>query len=479
MALSDLKAKLNVVKTMIKTSMVTAAAERIEKAKARAAERLAKAEKARDQKYLLDCLTGTKEEKGQRLSEIEQALAEYDEICDLENEADLELLRATNKSAAADRDTNVANAKAVLDEIRAEKTRVETDPDVKFFGWHRQIERQTEKPDRRKAVEEIDRAMNEGLLLEITGERAHEIMATGKKDKETQQPEERHTPFFYIRVKPSGSTPQGEMEPDDHFRYISGGVDFYERTPEGARKRLVFFNLQGLWKAFTEARTAAHEAAKEVKKHSYLTIADIAAGRTGQAWAEVTEANPWRPVVFNRETEKMEPLMKDGREVINFGPIVVEGISTGDPRIGILKVPNIVPSGMYHPLRLVGVWDENGEPLEFKFFAGNNPHSGAPNNFAGLKPVKDTVDLPPAKLGRLRALLCFAGGFKAPDKKEGNVSESPSTPATERGHRSDGTKAGEPRHGKKSGGKTGRRNTGEEIPEVPRGIQSSADLQEE
>ncbi|MDO8676218.1 MAG: hypothetical protein Q7K16_01000 [Candidatus Azambacteria bacterium] len=478
MALSDLKAKLAAIAVAVKTSVATVATERIEKAKARAAERVAKAEKAKEQKYLLDALPGTKEEKARRLEEIEQAMAEFQEIFNLLNEAEIELLRA-NKAAPADRDKLVATAQAVVGEVRAEKERIETDPDIKFFGWLKRIESQTENPDRRVAVEEIDRAIKDGLVCEIAGERAREIQAAVKavkEDNQQQWSEERHAPFFWVRVKPRGNMPQGEQEPDDHFRYISGGADFYGRTTDGARKRLVFFALQGLWKAVGEAKKAAYEAAKDVKEHSYLTLADIAAGKTGQAWAEVTAANPWRPMFFNRASQVLEPLMKDGKEVVNSGPVVVES-----PRPGVLRVLN-VSSGMFHPLHLAGAWDEEGKPMEFKFFAGNNSR-GEPYNFAGLKPVNDVMDLSPAKLGRLRAILCLAGGLQAPareEKSNGGASAPPadaSSPATRRGYRSDGSKGNEPRRDK-GGKKPKGRKGGDDVPEVPRNVRSLADAEE-
>ena len=482
MSLSDLKAKLAAVTTAVKTSVASVAAERIEKAKARAAERLAKVEKAREQKYLLDALPGTNEEKVKRLEEIEQSMAEFQEIHNLLNEAEIELIRA-GKAAPGDRDQLVATAEAVMEEVRSEKERIEADPDVAFFGWIRRLESQTENPDRRVALEEINRAVKDGLLREITGEHAHEVQATAKAAKEEGNEKgryaERSAPFFWVRVKPRGSTPQGEQEPDDHFRYISGGVDFYAKSAEGARKRLVFFAMQGLWKACTEAKKAAYEVAKEVKERSYISVADIAAGKTGQATAEITTANPWLPMTFNRETNQAERLMKDGKEIINFGPVVVES-----PKSGVLRVLN-VPSGMFHPLRLAGVWEEQDEklvPVEFRFFAGNNPRTGEPNNFAGLKPVKDTVDLSPAKLGRLRAILCLAGGLQAPVKEanggSGGVPES-AIPGTQQGFRSDGSKAGEPRSGKGKKPKGRKGNGADEAPEVPRGIRNAADLEGE
>ena len=476
MALSDLKAKLAALATAVKTSVASVAAERIEKAKAKAAERHAKAEMAREHKFLLDALPGTKEEKARRLEEIEQSMAEFQEIHNLLNEAEIELSMA-GKAAPADRDQLVAAAQAVVDEIRSEKERIETDPDVAFFGWLRLLESQT-APDRRVAIEEIDWAIVNGFLREITGESARDIQADAKEaEEEGRRSKERHAPFFWVRVKPRGNTPQGEQEPDDHFRYISGGVDFYARSVEGARKRLVFFTLQAFWKAVGEAKKAKYDEANEVKQHSHLTLADIAAGQTGQAWAEVTAESPWRPMVFDRETGKHKPLEKSGQEVINYGPIAVES-----PRSGVLRILDTVPSGMFHPLRLAGAWDGEGKPVEFKFFAGNNPRTGEPNNFAGLRPVKD-VDLSPAKLGRLRAILCLAGGLTAPIKEEkanGGASEAPpatgAAPSTKRGYRSDGSSAEEPRLGKKRS--KGRKGADEE-PEIPRGIRTTADLKGE
>ncbi len=482
MALSDLKAKLAAVATAVKESVATAAAERIEKAKARAAERLAEIEKAKEQKHLLDALPGTKEEKERRLEEIEMAMAEYQEICKLLNEAELELARATNRAAATDRDQLIATAKAVVNEVKAEKERTETDPDVKFFGWLRQLENQTENPDHLVALGEIDKAIAEGFLREITGERAREIQeaakAAKKEDEERRWSEDRQAPFFWARVKPRGSTPQGQQEPDDHFRYISGGVNFYARSVEGARKRLVFFSVQDLWKACTEAKRAAYEATKEMKEKSYLAISDIAAGKTGRAWAEITAEKPWEPMTFNRETNQVERLMKDGNKVVSYGPVVVESLKPG-----VLRVLNVA-SGMYHPLRLAGAWDEDGQPVEFKFFAGSSSRSGKPNNFAGLRPVKDTVDLSLTKLGRLRAILCLAGGLEAPAKgTKGDASEEmppaadASTPVTRRWSRSDGSKAGEPRRGR-GGNKKGRRNADDEAPEVPHNVRTSADVED-
>lgn len=480
MSLSDLKAKLAAIATAVKTSVASMATERIEKAKARAAERHAKVEKAKEQKYLLDALPGTNEEKIRRLDEVEQAMAEFQEICKLLDEAEVELLRA-NKAATADRDRLVATAKSVVDEVRSEKERIEADPDIKFFGWLRRLESQMEKPDRWVVIGEIDGAITNGFLREISGETAASIQEAVKTAKgEGRRIEERHTPFFWVRVKPRGSTPQDEFEPNDHFRYISGGVDFYARSVEGARKRLVFFTLQDLWKAVGEASKAAYEAAQEVKKQSYITLADIAAGQTGQAWAEITAERPWEPMIFNRETQKVERLAKEGKEVINYGPVVVES-----PKSGVLRILN-TRSGMFHPLRLAGAWDDESKPVEFKFFAGNNPRTGSPNNFAGLKPVKDTVDLSLGKLGRLRAILCLAGGLQAPakDAKDGNggvsdyMPSAVNVPATSRGYRSDGSKSGEARNGRGGKKSKGRRAPTDEAPEVPRNVRSSADVEE-
>ena len=482
MGLQDLKAKLAALAAGVKTSVASVATELIEKAKAKATEKAAKAERAREQKFFLDALPGTKEEKVKRLDEVEQAVAEYQEICKLLDEAELELARAKN-AAPADKDRLVAEASAVIAEVKAEKERIETDPDIKFFGWLKWIESQTENPDRRTAIGEIDQAIANGFLREITGERAREIQAAGKAaKKEERQLEERPAPFFWVRVKPRGSTPQGEQEPDDHFRYVSGGVDFYARSVEGARKRLVFFALQDLWKACTEAKKAAFEVTKEVKEHSYLTLADVAAGKTGQAWAEVTEANPWRPVFFDHETGQAKPFVKDGKEIVNFGPVVVES-----PRPGVLRVLNTVQSGMFRPLRLAGAWEEKDgkqEPVEFKFFVGNNPRTGQPNNFAGLRPVKDEIDRTPNRLGRLRVILCLAGGLQAPAKEANGKGSSEEmlpeegTPTTRREYRSDGSKADESRRGKERKKSNGR-NSHDEVPEVPRDIRASADLEEE
>ncbi len=481
MSLSDLKAKLAAVVTAVKTSVASVAAERIEKAKAKAAEKRVKAEKSREQKYLLDALPGTKEERTKRLEEIEQAMAEFQEIYNLLKEAETELIRA-GKAAPADRDQLVATAEAVVAEVRSEKERIETDPDVAFFGWIRRLESQTETLDRWVVIGEIDGAIANGFLREISGETAASIQEAVKTAKgEGRRIEERHAPFFWVRVKPRGNTPQGEQEPDDHFRYISGGVDFYARSVEGARKRLVFFAMQNLWKAVGEANKVAYEAAQEMKKHSYITLADIAAGKIGQAWAEVTVENAWRPVVFDRETGQSKPFEKDGKEVINYGPVVVES-----PKPGVLRVLSMINSGMFHPLRLAGAWDEEGKSVEFKFFAGNNPRTGQLNNFAGLKPVKDTVDLSLGKIGRLRAILCLAGGLQAPTKetKDGNgVSDGTppavNVPATRRGYRSDGSKADEPRNGKGGKKSKGRRAPTDEAPEVPRNVRTAADVAEE
>lgn len=462
--LADLKVKLAALDSAIKNSVATAAAERIAKALARAAEMRVKAEESRERKYLLDALSGTEEEKERRLGEIETAMAEYREICKLLDEARVELSQARKKSASADREQLAAAAQAVVDEVRAEKERIETDPDVAFFGWLRQLEvLAAENPDHRLAISLINGAIANGLLQEIKGEEARARQEATKnakaakkeaEEKEGWHPrhddeEVRQAPFFWIRVKPRGGTPKGEVEPDDHFRYISGGVDFYARTTDSARKRLAFFALQGLWKAVGEAKKTAYQAAQDVKQHSYLTLAEVANGQTGQAWAEVTSANPWKPTFFNREANKVERLVKEGKLVENFGPVVVES-----PRPGVLRILNAVQSGMFHPLRLAGAWDEDGKPVDFRFFPDNG-------SFAGLRPAIDDGSLSPGKLGRLRAILCLAGGFQAPTKvievngnggdAPGPVVGRPHAPATRRGYRADGSKAGEPHKGK--GGK--------------------------
>ena len=497
MPLADLRARLAAVTTAVQISVATAAADRIEKAKAKAAETLAKTEKNREQKYLLNALPGSNEEKAKRLNEIQTAVAEYQEICGLLREAEIEKVAAANKAASADRDRLVADMQAVVDEAKAEKECIEKNPDIKFFGWLRQLESQAENPDQRVAVGEINNAIANGFLVEITGERAREIKDAVKAAKEDNESEDgwrnkdhagkRNAPFFWVRVKPHGDVPHGEVEPDDHFRYVSGGTGFYERSTDGARKRLVFFAIQDLWKACTEAKKAAYETAKEVQKHSYLTVAEIAAGKTGQACAEVTAKNPWRPKMLDRETGEVKPFMKDGKEVINCGPVVVESV-----RSGVLRVLNVGTSWMYHPLRLAGAWDDAGNPVEFKFFTGDNPRTGLPNNFAGLRPVKDTVNILPAKLGRLRAILCLAGGMQvssAKEKEEKNGSgasevevqrEETTNVETPRGGRADGSKAGEPRRAAaRNGKKKGRRGVNDEEPEVPVNVRTSADVQEE
>ncbi len=487
MALADLKARLAAIATAVQTSVATVATERIEKAKVKDAERQAKAEKSRAQKFLLDALPGTNEEKEKRLEEIEQSMAEYQEICKLLDETEIEYGRA-GKAAPADRDQLLATAKAVRDEVRSEKERIEADPNIKFFGRHRWLENQTENPDRRVAIEEIDRAIKDGFLREITGECSRATQAAAKAAKEEgRHYEERHPPFFWVRVKPRGNTSQGEQEPDDHFRYISGGVDFYARSVEGARKRLVFFALQAFWTAVSEAKKAAYEADQDVKKHSYLSLAEIAAGQSGQAWAEVTAANPWRPTFFDQEKQTNVPLMKEGRAIVNYGPMVVVS-----PKSGVLHVMNTVHSGMFHPLRLAGAWEEqDGKlvPVEFRFFAGNNPRTGQPNNFAGLKPVKDTIVRTPSQLGRLRAILCLPDGLQAPVREAngGGASQAPQvgvepdvppdivSDIPRRGYRPDGSKAGEPRSKKHKG----RKGTDDEVPEVPKGIHNLADAEKE
>lgn len=461
--LSDLKVKLAAVASAVKNSVATAAAERIKKARAKAAEMRAEAEEKREKKYLLDALPGTDEEKERRLGEIETATAEYHEICKLLDEAKAELYQA-KKSAPADRDQLVATAQAVVDEVRSEKERIEVDPDIAFFGWLRQLERQkTESPDHRLAVALINGAIATDLLEEISGETARtrqEAAKAAKAAKEANEAkegwhqqqhdeEQRQAPFFWVRVKPRGSTPRGvgEMEPDDHFRYISGGADFYARTTDGARKRLAFFALQALWKAVSDAKKAAYEAAQDVKQHSYLELKEIAAGKTGQAWAEVTAEKPWKPTFFNREVNQVERLKKDGKEVVNYGPVIVESLKPG-----VLRVLNTVHSGMFHPLRLAGAWEEqDGKliPVDFRFSPGGNP-------FAGLRPVNDGLYMSPGKLGRLRAILCLAGGFQAPvreEKANGDDASAgpvvgPCAPTTRLGYRFDGSKAGKPRKSK-------------------------------
>lgn len=461
--LADLKSKLAVVAAAVKNSVTRAAAEKIAKAKAKAAEMRVKVEEARDRQHLLDAVPGNdeKEVKEKKLEEIEQVAAEYQEICNLLREAEVELSRA-RKSALAEREQIVATAQAMVEEVRSEKERIESDPDVAFFGWLHQLAKQKENPDQRLAVALINGAIAKDLLMEIDGKTARARQEAAKAARAAKEAEEakevwrqqkqheenRQAPFFWVRVKPRGNVRQGEMEPDDHFRYISGGTGFYDRSTDGARKRLSFFALQDLWRAVNDAKKAAYEAARDVKQHSYLELREIAAGQTGQAWAEVTAARPWEPTIFNRETNQVERLKKDGKEVVNFGPVVVES-----PKPGVLRVLNTVQSGMFHPLRLAGAWEEKDgkfESIDFKFFPGDSP-------FAGLKLVDDTMHcLSQARLGRLRAILCLAGGFQPPAKKEeangGGASkalpEEVHALTTRPGYRSDGTKAGEPRKDK-------------------------------
>lgn len=464
MAIGELKAKLAAVVTAVKTSVATAASERINKARAKAAEKAAKVEEAKELKYLIDA---------GYTPVIATGVAELQEIYGLYEQAETEL---SNARRTKDEAVTTA-AQAVVDEVKSEKERLESDSDVAFFGWLRWLEIQTEtNPDKKLALGEINQAVEDKLLREIDGETASRIQAEAKQAKADGRDAERSAPFFAVRVKPRGGVPQGQMEPADHFRYVSGGHEFYARNTEGARKRLVFFALQDLWKAVGEAKKAEWVAKQEIKAHSHLTPAEIAAGKTGQAWAEIKQDNPWRPQIFNKSyvdqgtgrTGRMEPLMRDGKEVINYGPVVIESVPNQNPKLGTIRILNIVSSGMYHPLRLAGAWNEDGSPRDFTFFIGNNPRTGQPNNFAGLKAAKEGVDvlMSPGRYGRLRAILCLAGGLQqATEKTEGAEPEAgvdkdlneeylapekstiqrDSQPQTERGSRADGTAAGEPR----------------------------------
>ncbi len=416
--LQELKAKLATVSAAVSASQEKEVTEKKAVREARIADKQAKAQAERDKKHLR--LAGLTEE-------LEAQVDSLDGISQLLDEGERALAQA-RKLRSSDKDERVAEAQALIAELANEKARIETDPDVKFFTWLRWVERVTEeRPNRQLAQEEINEAIKDGLLREISGTTADEIQAAVRQAKdEGRQLEERRAPFFWIRLKPRGSVPEGEREPHENFRYVSGGGDFYARTPDGARKRLVFFALQALWRAAMDAQKARYEHAKEVKEHSHLSLADIANGMSGQAYAVVEASKPWQPMVWSHEESKMVPFMRGGKAVTNYGPIVVES-----PRPGRLRFLNVVSGGMFHPLRLNGAWEEqtnpeSGEtqyvPVEFKFYTGTNPRSGRPSNFFGLTPVDAGVERSRGQLARLRALLCLAGGLEVPARTEG---ESP------------------------------------------------------
>ncbi len=179
--------------------------------------------------------------------------------------------------------------------------------------------------------------------------------------------------------------------------------------------------------------------------------------------------------------------MKDGKPVVNYGPMVVEF-----PKPGVLRILNSVNSGMFHAFRTAGAWEQDTEgkfqPVDFRFFSGKNPKTGQDNNFAGLKPVKDEVERSPSQLGRLRAILCLAGGLQAAEQTTEDSAETDTKPeaagVSEEYRAPEPTvqldtksriKRGEKRHSSQSRGK-GRPKAEDEAPDLSR-ISTLADGQ--
>jgi hypothetical protein len=490
--IADLKAKLAVVTAAVKTSKESANTSRIAKAKAKAQERLAEKAKneavAKERKFLLDTLAGTKEEKTVRLDEIEKSMAVLEELYKLREELERAKVDAY-KAEPADRDQLIATVESGLVEVNAEIATIEGDSDTTRLTYIRWLERETEeRPTRGLLLEEVDANLNkekpaEGLLREIKGDEAREIAEEGKQAKAQGRNSERY--YITVRLKSRGSVPQGQQEPDDHFRFITAGAGYQDRTADGGYKRLLYHTMRYLNDAVQDARKAEWSVRQDIKHHSHLTIAEGAAGKTGQAWAEVTKEDPWRPTKW--DGEKLVPMTNpDGSPRLNFGPVVLEFVPNQNPKLGTLRVLNVT-SGMYHALRAAGAWNDDGTPREFTFFTGDNPRTGKPSNFAGLKAANGDVDvlMSPAKYGRLRAILCLAGGLKATEKSESEgKAEEPLSPEaagefappgakldsgtkTKRGERADGTRAGEPRQSKK-GRKSGRPQSEDETPDLSR-----------
>jgi hypothetical protein len=405
------------------------------------------------------------------------------ELAALRGDAEGALKSYEQLPAGVEKDGLVADATEMLSAIDAEKSNLETDSMLRFFAWEANLV-SLEDPGEKRIVQEIEAGLKGNYLRELPTEEAEEIRAAGKKAK-AEGREEKHTPFIRVMRHPL-------PKPDNrdslvNFRCITYVED--DDRERQSRNRLVFYGLNGLWSGYLAGKKEDRKAYTEFRK-GCMELGDLASGKAGVGIGDISPDDPWILKRRDPETKQLVPMThrETGEIVKDWGPVIMVVRDTKSGQVLYFPVLNrevevpglpkaYVASGMFMPLLKAGAWEEGPDgvlrPVEFRFEAGKA--------FASLRPASRDIWLDPWQLKTLKAIARFAGNLEAPprdDDREGGTPEVPETPVTspaqlpveprtERGSRSDGSKAGEGRRnrGKPKGGKPA---VDDEVPDLSR-----------
>ena len=209
-----------------------------------------------------------------------------------------------------------------------------------------------------------------------------------------------------------------------------------------------------------------------------MEFGDLASGKTGVGIGDMSPDDPWIPKRRDPKTKELVPLTHRGTDEVvkNWGPVVAIVADRKYGQVVYFPVLNreveapglpkaYIGSGMFMPLLKAGAWEEGADsilrPVEFRFEPGKA--------FASLRPASREIWREPWQLGTLKAIARKTGKLEVPPKRMtvkaelprlpetpvANPVQLPAQPRTQRGSRSDGSKAGEGRrdHGKPRGGK--------------------------
>lgn len=414
----------------------------------------------------LDRLVGIR----QGLPEIENQLAEFGRL-GITGDAvtELEVLKASAES---------------------EIVELEKDPTVRFFSRVTGYEDLTSEKEIKTALEA---AVGDGYLELLTVETATELREAGRKAKE--KGEEDHSRRFLriLKVRPSPG-----MDWDNLSNFLCySWVESNDKT-RLSRNRLVFFALQPLWLEAQKARKESREAFKDFRQKCQL-LADAAGGdKAGIYWGHIDTNDPWTPMRRDKETKQFTPMTNrtSGEVIKNSGSLVAVVSVKGDTPIIYFPVLNrevtvegipktYIGSGLFMPLKVYGAYEETTDgalvPILFRYYPGKG--------FAGLEPVDRKIWREKWQLWNLTAILRKAAGIQDPSKEDDDRGESngmselgssgtrmtnpaqlQTRPHTKRGQRNDGSRAGEGRKGRNSGG--------DEPPKVPTRVRTLADAEE-